>query len=162
MKSPQSQCSLELKARAQIDGQLQCPCIPKDPSNIVHIVIIIRTTIEKAFLFHIFAIVWIIVHHGPARLTILRGRSLQLAKLKEKCRLKFPYFVSPWKGLFQGWTTPPRPAEKQAAPPRPAKLTKSAGRSGAKLTSDSIDTPFHYDRDWWCLKVKGRNRRKIF
>ena len=45
---------------------------------------------------------------------------------------------------------PPRPAEKQAAPPRPAlqkaslalprpapqKLTKPAGRSGAKLTID--------------------------
>ena len=54
---------------------------------------------------------------------------------------------------------PPRPAEKQAAPPRPApqkaglapprpaKLTKSAGRSGAKLTADSIDTPFYYARD---------------
>ena len=40
----------------------------------------------------------------------------------------------------------PHPAEKQAAPPRPAKLAKSAGRSGAKLTADSIDTPFHYAR----------------
>ena len=53
-----------------------------------------------------------------------------------------------------GMLAPPRPAEKQAAPPRekqalprPAKLTKSAGRSGAKLTADSIDTPFHYARD---------------
>ena len=43
---------------------------------------------------------------------------------------------------YQGWT--PRPAEKQAAPPRPANLTKSAGRSGAKLSADSIDIPFHY------------------
>ena len=47
---------------------------------------------------------------------------------------------------------PPRPAPQKAgfprpAPPRPAKLTKSAGRSGAKLTADSIDTPFHYARD---------------
>ena len=33
----------------------------------------------------------------------------------------------------------PHPAEKQAAPPRPAKLAKSAGRSGAKLTADSIE-----------------------
>ena len=43
----------------------------------------------------------------------------------------------------------PRPAlprEKQSLP-RPAKLTKSTGRSGAKLTTDSIDTPFHYARD---------------
>ena len=41
---------------------------------------------------------------------------------------------------------PPRPAEKQAAPPRekqalprpaPQKLTKPAGRSGAKLTENS-------------------------
>ena len=48
----------------------------------------------------------------------------------------------------------PRPTEKQAVPPCPAKsrpcpapplpekLTKSAGCSGAKLTADSIDTPF--------------------
>ena len=59
--------------------------------------------------------------------------------------------------MYQGWT--PRPAEKQAAlprpkksrpcptPPRPANLTKSAERSGAKLTADSIDTPFYYARD---------------
>ena len=56
--------------------------------------------------------------------------------------------------LKPGMDAPPRPAEKQAAPPRkkqalprPAKLTKSAGRSGAKLTADSIDTPFYYARD---------------
>ena len=48
----------------------------------------------------------------------------------------------------QGWT--PRPAEKQAAPPRkkqalprPAKLTNPVGRSGAKLTADSINSLFH-------------------
>ena len=52
----------------------------------------------------------------------------------------------------------PAPGKKQALP-RPAKLTKSAGRSGAKLTADSIDTPFHYARKW-CLK--GRKSRKIF
>ena len=43
--------------------------------------------------------------------------------------------------------TPPAPTRGKTgcpAPPRPAKLTKSAGRSGAKLTADSIDTPFHY------------------
>ena len=40
--------------------------------------------------------------------------------------------------------TLPRPAEKQAAPPRPLKLTKSAGRGGPKLTADSLDNPFHY------------------
>ena len=48
--------------------------------------------------------------------------------------------------------TPPRPAEKRLprpAPPRkkqslprPVKLTKPAGRSGAKLTADSTDGPF--------------------
>ena len=49
---------------------------------------------------------------------------------------------------------PARPAKKQAAlprpaksrpcpaPPRPVKLTKPTGRSGAKLTTDSIDGPF--------------------
>ena len=51
---------------------------------------------------------------------------------------------------------PPRPApqktglappRKKQALPRPAKLMKSAGRSGAKLTADSIDTPFHYALD---------------
>ena len=55
---------------------------------------------------------------------------------------------------------PPRGKTGCPAPPRPAKLTKSAGRSGVKLTADSIDTPFHYARDWWCLK--GRKSRKIF
>ena len=40
-----------------------------------------------------------------------------------------------------------RPAPRKNRLPRPAKLTKSAGRSGAKLTADSIDTPFHYARD---------------
>ena len=53
--------------------------------------------------------------------------------------------------MDQGWT--PRPAEKKAAPPRPAprkaslapprpapqKLTKPAGRNGAKLTVDCKD-----------------------
>ena len=43
---------------------------------------------------------------------------------------------------------PPRPAEKRAAPPRkkqalprpaPQKLTKPAGRNGAKLTVDCTD-----------------------
>ena len=34
---------------------------------------------------------------------------------------------------------PPRPAEKEAAPPRPAKLTKPAGHKGAKLTIDYTD-----------------------
>ena len=45
-----------------------------------------------------------------------------------------------------GMVAPPRPAKSRPcpAPPRPAKLTKSAGSSGAKLTADSIDTPFHY------------------
>ena len=40
----------------------------------------------------------------------------------------------------------PRPAPQKGglAPPRPAKLMKSVGRSGAKLTAGSIDTPFHY------------------
>ena len=37
-----------------------------------------------------------------------------------------------------------RPAEKQAAPPRPVKLTNPAGRSGAKLTADSIDGSFSF------------------
>merc|ERR550532_1025861 len=48
-----------------------------------------------------------------------------------------------------GCPAPPRPAKSRPcpAPPRPAKLTKSAGRSGAKLTADSIDTPFYYARD---------------
>ena len=56
--------------------------------------------------------------------------------------------------IRDGRPAPPRPAEKQAAPPRekqalprPAKLTNLAGRSGAKLTADSIDTPFYYARD---------------
>ena len=54
--------------------------------------------------------------------------------------------------MYQGCsprTTLPRPAEKQVAPPRkkqslprPVKLTKPAGRSGAKLTADSTDGPF--------------------
>ena len=44
--------------------------------------------------------------------------------------------------------TPPRPAEKRAAPPRekqalprpaPQKLTKPTGRNGAKLTVDCTD-----------------------
>ena len=41
----------------------------------------------------------------------------------------------------------PQPAEEEAAPPLSAKLAKSAGRSGAKLTADFIDTPFYYARD---------------
>ena len=41
----------------------------------------------------------------------------------------------------------PRPAKSR---PCPAKLTKSAGRSRAKVTVDSIDTPFHYAHKW-CL-----------
>ena len=45
---------------------------------------------------------------------------------------------------------PAQPREKQAMP-RPAKFTKSAVRSGAKLTADSIDTPFH-DAHKRCLK----------
>ena len=45
------------------------------------------------------------------------------------------------------------------APPWPTKFTKSAGRSGTKLTADSIDTPFHYACKW-CLKE--RKSRKIF
>ena len=44
----------------------------------------------------------------------------------------------------RGKTGCPAPQKAGFAPPRPAKLTKSAGRSGAKLTADSIDTPFHY------------------
>ena len=55
----------------------------------------------------------------------------------------------------------PHPAKKQALP-RPVEIDKPAGRSGAKLTADSIDTPFNYARDWWCLKVKGRKSREIF
>ena len=50
------------------------------------------------------------------------------------------------------------PCEKHAWPAM-WKLTKPVGRSGAKLTADSIDTPFHYARKW-CLK--GRKSRKIF
>ena len=70
---------------------------------------------------------------------------------------------------YQGWT--PRPAEKQAAPPRPAKSRPCTapqnwrnprGAAGQKGTADSIDTPFHYARVWWYLKVKGRKSRKIF
>ena len=54
--------------------------------------------------------------------------------------------------LLQGWTPRgktgcPAPQKAGLAPPRPAKLTKSAGRSGAKLTADFIDTPFYYARD---------------
>ena len=48
------------------------------------------------------------------------------------------YGDGPSEGFYQ---------EKQAVPPRPTKLLKSVGRSGAKLTADSIDTPFHYARD---------------
>ena len=43
--------------------------------------------------------------------------------------------------------------------PRLAKWRKPAGRSGAKLTADSIDTPFHYGHKW-CLK--GRKSRNLF
>ena len=40
-----------------------------------------------------------------------------------------------------GCPAPPRPTKSRPcpAPSRPAKLTKSAGRSGAKLTEDSIE-----------------------
>ena len=43
-----------------------------------------------------------------------------------------------------GRPTPTRPAPQKTvlAPPRPVKLTKPAGRSGAKLTADSTDGPF--------------------
>ena len=34
------------------------------------------------------------------------------------------------------------PQKAGLAPPRPVKLTKPTGRSGAKLTADSIDGPF--------------------
>ena len=44
----------------------------------------------------------------------------------------------------RGKTGCPAPQKEGLAPPRPAKLTKSAGRSEAKLTGDSIDTLFHY------------------
>ena len=46
--------------------------------------------------------------------------------------------------IWKGFSTPQQaatPRKKQAL--HPAKLTKSAWRSGAKLT-DSIDTPFHF------------------
>ena len=46
-----------------------------------------------------------------------------------------------------GCPAPPRKKQALPRPPRPAKLTKSAGHSGAKLTADSIDTPFYYARD---------------
>ena len=44
-------------------------------------------------------------------------------------------------------------------PPRPVKLTKPTGRSGVKLTADSIHTPFHYVHK---LCLRGRKSRKIF
>ena len=53
------------------------------------------------------------------------------------------------------------PCKKQTLPhpPRPVKLTKPAGRSGAKLTADSIDCPFSYA---YKLCIRGGNSRKIF
>ena len=52
------------------------------------------------------------------------------------------------------------PRKKQALP-RPVEIEKPAGCSGAKLTADSIDTPFHYITNYlleqYLLKVKGCN-----
>ena len=56
------------------------------------------------------------------------------------------------KGIYQG-------CSPRLTPLRPVKFTKPAGRSGAKLTADSIDTPFHYAQKW-CLK--GGKSRIIF
>ena len=44
-----------------------------------------------------------------------------------------------FKGLKSGMLAPPR---KKQASPRPVKLTKPVGRSGAKPTTDSNDGPF--------------------
>ena len=83
--------------------------------------------------------------HNVSRTSSKRLRMCKLIKCCTYCCVLY---------IYQGWTPRPAPRKNGAAPPRkkqalprPAKLTKSAGRSGAKLTADSIDTPFHYARD---------------
>ena len=50
--------------------------------------------------------------------------------------------VEPRDVLPAPWKKQAAPLKVDLAPTHPAKLTKSAGRSRAKLTADSIDTPF--------------------
>ena len=58
-----------------------------------------------------------------------------------------PHLGHVWQGCTpRGKTGCPTPQKVGLALRRPTKLTKSAGLSGAKLTADSIDTPFHYAR----------------
>ena len=63
----------------------------------------------------------------------------------------------------RGKTGCPAPQKAGLAPPRPVKLTKPAGRSGAKLTEDSVDGPFHYTGQQNIMHlIIGRKSRKIF
>ena len=59
----------------------------------------------------------------------------------------------------RGKTGCPAPQKAGLAPPRPVKLTKPAGRSGAKLNADSMNDSFRYA---YKLCIRRRKSRKIF
>ena len=73
------------------------------------------------------------------------------------CKLGFFSRKYKWAGFQHGCS--PRPAKIMPWPAPPHEINKTRGRSGAKLTTDSINTPFYYAHK---LCLRGRKNRKIF
>ena len=63
------------------------------------------------------------------------------------------------EGERQGCSPHPTPSRPDKSRPCPTPPRQPAGRSGAKLTADSIDCPFSYA---YKLCIRGGNSRKIF